>query len=120
MIAASPRFRAPIGPEPKYERINTGYQTYKLPRSFHFQYNNGLLPEVQIAYETWGKLNEARDNAVLVFTGLSASSHARSHSENTQPGWWEEFVGPGKALNTSAFFVICANHIGGCYGSTGE
>ncbi|GAV08697.1 hypothetical protein RvY_18354 [Ramazzottius varieornatus] len=109
----------PKGPEPQYERVNTGYQTFTLPEPFHCQYNKGLLPEVHIAYETWGKLNQARDNAVLVFTGLSASSHARSQSENPLPGWWEEFVGPGKALNTSEFFVICANHIGGCYGSTG-
>jgi homoserine O-acetyltransferase len=77
------------------------------------------LPEFEVAYETWGTLSPARDNAILLHTGLSASSHAASTRENSAPGWWEKFVGPGRALDTDQFFVVCANVLGGCYGSTG-
>ena len=61
-----------------------------------FKYNKrlelnygGILPQIQLAYETWGKLNEARDNAILIFTGLSANSHAKSSQTNPNAGWWE-------------------------------
>jgi len=77
------------------------------------------LPELDIAYETWGTMNEKRDNVILLTCGLSASSHARSHSKNPKPGWWENFIGPGAALDTNHFFIICVNHLGGCGGSTG-
>jgi homoserine O-acetyltransferase len=79
----------------------------------------GVLPEYTIAYETWGTLNADRSNAILLFTGLSASSHAHSTDLNPRPGWWEKFIGPGCPLDTSKHFIICANVIGGCYGSTG-
>jgi homoserine O-acetyltransferase len=79
----------------------------------------GVLPELDIAYETWGELNEKKDNAILIQTGLSGSSHAKSHEKNVQPGWWEQFIGPGLSIDTSKYFVICTNVIGGCYGSTG-
>ncbi|KAJ3189346.1 hypothetical protein HDU85_002975 [Gaertneriomyces sp. JEL0708] len=79
----------------------------------------GELPSYTLAYETWGQLNADKSNGILLFTGLSASSHASSTPENPQPGWWEEFIGPSKALDTDKFFVICANVLGGCYGSTG-
>jgi homoserine O-acetyltransferase len=79
----------------------------------------GVLPSVCLVYETWGRLSARRDNAILLHTGLSASSHARSHSGNTKEGWWEHCIGPGAALDTDEFFVICVNPIGGCYGSTG-
>ncbi|CAH0018564.1 unnamed protein product [Clonostachys rhizophaga] len=79
----------------------------------------GILPEFNIAYETWGTLNPERSNAILLHTGLSASSHAHSTEANPQPGWWEKFIGPGKPLDTNKYFVICTNVIGGCYGSTG-
>jgi homoserine O-acetyltransferase len=79
----------------------------------------GVLPSFKIAYETWGELNAAKDNAILLHTGLSASSHAHSTPKNSQPGWWEKFIGPGKPLDTDRYFVICTNVIGGCYGSTG-
>jgi homoserine O-acetyltransferase len=72
-----------------------------------------------LAYETWGKLSPSRDNVILLQTGLSASSHAASTSLNPAPGWWEKFIGPGKALDTNQFFIVCTNVIGGCYGSTG-
>ncbi|XP_020612275.1 serine O-acetyltransferase-like [Orbicella faveolata] len=75
--------------------------------------------KLEVAYETWGELNEAKDNVVLLCTGLSASSHAKSHAENPAPGWWESFVGPGCALDSDKFFIICCNNVGGCYGSSG-
>ena len=79
----------------------------------------GRLPGFQLAYETWGALNEKKDNAILLFSGLSASSHARSHHRFDLPGWWEAMIGQGEALDTNKFFVICANHLGSCFGSTG-
>ncbi len=79
----------------------------------------GRLHEVTIAYESWGQLSVNHDNAILIFTGLSASAHAASSRENPDPGWWEFMIGPGKAIDTNRFFVICVNSLGGCLGSTG-
>ena len=79
----------------------------------------GLLPQFNIAHETWGELNRAKSNAILLHTGLSASSHAHSTEVNTKPGWWEKFIGPGAPLDTDKYFIVCTNPIGGCYGSTG-
>ncbi|KAJ3044298.1 hypothetical protein HDV00_002618 [Rhizophlyctis rosea] len=106
------------GPEPAYDKIVSGYSIYKHTQPFRF-IHGGQLPEFQIAYETWGKLNANKDNAILLHTGLSASSHAKSHGKNTAPGWWEKFIGPGYPIDTDKFFVICTNVLGGCYGSTG-
>ncbi len=78
-----------------------------------------VLSEVTLAYESWGELNAAADNAIIIFTGLSPSAHAASSVEDPSPGWWEYMIGPGKAIDTSRFFVVCANSLGGCYGSTG-
>ncbi|ORY34714.1 Alpha/Beta hydrolase protein [Naematelia encephala] len=88
-------------------------------------YSPEPLPPFQIAYETWGTLNSDRSNAILLHTGLSASSHVASRGNDvssstyTKPGWWEEFVGPSKSIDTDKFFVICTNVLGGCFGSTG-
>ena len=79
----------------------------------------GVLQGVEIAYETWGELNEARDNGVMLFTGLSPSAHAASSPEDQSPGWWEEMVGPGRPIDSNRFFVICINSLGSCFGSTG-
>jgi homoserine O-acetyltransferase len=79
----------------------------------------GSLARLVIAYETWGELSAARDNAVLIFTGLSASAHARSSARDATPGWWESMIGPGRPLDTSRFFVICMNTLGSCFGTTG-
>jgi homoserine O-acetyltransferase len=106
------------GPEPSYQRVVSGYQTFTSREPFACEWG-GALPELTLAYETWGRLSPARDNALLLHTGLSASSHARSHPRNPGPGWWEDFIGPGAALDTDRFFVICTNLLGGCYGSTG-
>ncbi len=108
----------PQGPEPQYDRIVSGYETFHSASAFSCEWG-GVLPSLTVAYETWGELSPAKDNAVLLHTGLSASSHARSHERNPSPGWWEEFIGPGCALDTDRYHVICTNLIGGCYGTTG-
>ncbi len=79
----------------------------------------GSLPGFHLAYETWGTLDAARSNAILICTGLSASSHARSHDENPEPGWWETMIGPGAFIDTDRYFVVCSNVLGGCLGSLG-
>ncbi|KAK0570104.1 Serine O-succinyltransferase [Tilletia horrida] len=105
--------------EPAYANIVSGYETFTYTEPFLLDYG-GLLPTgFTVAYETWGKLNEARDNVILLHTGLSASSHAAATEANPQPGWWQAFIGPGKSIDTDRFFVICTNVLGGCYGSTG-
>ncbi|MEJ2406914.1 MAG: homoserine O-acetyltransferase [Candidatus Thiodiazotropha sp.] len=82
-------------------------------------HRGGVLPEAEIAYECWGELNSARDNAILLFTGLSPSAHAASSPDDSCPGWWEFMIGPGKPLDTDRFHVICVNSLGSCFGSTG-
>lgn len=77
------------------------------------------LDHAEIAYETWGRLNAQRDNAILVIHALTGDSHAASHQKNDEPGWFEGMIGPGRALDTNRFFVICTNLLGGCSGSTG-
>jgi homoserine O-acetyltransferase len=79
----------------------------------------GTLHGVQIAYETWGALSAAGDNAILIFTGLSPSAHAASSAQDTTPGWWEDMIGPGRAIDTRRWFVVCVNSLGSCFGSTG-
>ncbi len=106
------------GPEPRYDQTVSGYETFRSPVPFVCEWG-GVLPEITLAYETWGELSAECDNAILLQTGLSASSHARSHPRNPQPGWWEDFIGPGAPLDTDRFFVVCSNLLGGCYGSTG-
>ncbi|MDR0704366.1 MAG: homoserine O-acetyltransferase [Planctomycetaceae bacterium] len=78
-----------------------------------------MLPEVKVAYETYGTLNSKKDNAVLLCHALSGDSHAASHDDEDDPGWWEIMVGPGKPIDTNQFFVICTNCLGGCRGTTG-
>jgi homoserine O-acetyltransferase len=88
------------------------------------------LPAIRIAYETWGTLNAERSNAILLFHALSGSHHAAGFNPEIpevgelwqaelHQGWWEDMIGPGKAIDTDRFFVICPNYLGGCYGSTG-
>jgi homoserine O-acetyltransferase len=79
----------------------------------------GELQDVQLAYESWGHLNAAKDNVLLLFTGLSPSAHAASSGEDPAPGWWEEMLGPDKSIDTNRFHVICVNSLGSCFGSTG-
>jgi len=87
-------------------------------KTFAF-HRGGSLPGLVLAYETWGRLNADKSNAVVVFTGLSPGAHAASSPEDPQEGWWEYMVGPGKPIDTDVFFVICVNSLGSCKGSTG-
>jgi homoserine O-acetyltransferase len=104
------------GPEPSYTTGHHERFHCKEPLLLDW---GGILPEFDIAYETWGQLNADKSNAILLHTGLSASSHAHSTPENPKNGWWEKFIGSGAPLDTDKYFVICTNVIGGCYGSTG-
>jgi homoserine O-acetyltransferase len=81
----------------------------------------GSLPEVTLAYETWGELNETADNAVLLVHALTGDAHAAGGSDETHKrgGWWDPMVGPGRAIDTERYFVVCSNVLGGCSGSTG-
>jgi len=79
----------------------------------------GVLPEVRVAYETYGELSSHKDNAVLIFHALSGDSHVAAHNDKDDPGWWNVLVGPGKYVDTNRYFVICANVLGGCRGTTG-
>lgn len=104
------------GPEPSYTSGRHEIFHSREPLLLDW---GGVLPQFNIAYETWGTLNEKGSNAILLHTGLSASSHAHSTEANPKPGWWEKFIGPGLSIDTSKYFVICTNVVGGCYGSTG-
>ncbi len=88
------------------------------------------LPGITVAYETYGRLNATRSNAILLFHALSGSQHAAGvtrevpgtearWTEDIHNGWWDLFIGPDKALDTNRYFIICANYLGGCYGSSG-
>lgn len=90
----------------------------------------GVLPGVRISYETWGELNAEKSNAILLFHALSGSHHAAGKNtgiegvgdfwqEELHEGWWQDMIGAGKALDTRKYFILCANYLGGCYGSTG-
>ena len=88
------------------------------------------LPVLDIAYEVYGEMSPAKDNVVLLFHALTGSQNAAGHTasvpgvgdrwtEECELGWWDGFIGPGKALDTDHLCVVCANYVGGCYGSTG-
>ena len=78
-----------------------------------------MLPRVTVAYETYGRLAPNRDNAVLICHALSGDSHVARHDSADDPGWWDLVVGPGKAIDTDQYLVICPNILGGCRGTTG-
>ncbi|MDQ0676396.1 homoserine O-acetyltransferase [Pseudarthrobacter siccitolerans] len=78
----------------------------------------GYLPDVTLAYETWGTLNEDGSNAVLIEHALTGSTHV-TRGDTDEPGWWEQLAGPGAPVDTDQFFVVSINIVGGCYGSTG-
>src|SRR5579872_1314981 len=81
----------------------------------------GSLGPVTIAYETWGTLNAARDNAILITHALTGNAHAHDpeHPGDPKAAWWNPLIGEGRPFDTSRYFVMCSNILGGCYGSTG-
>ncbi len=99
------------------------------PKDFTFAYppeelvldSGKKLGPITLRYETYGKLNSKKSNAILILHAFSGDAHAAGyHSENDKsPGWWDSMIGPGKAFDTNKYFVICSNVIGGCQGSTG-
>ena len=93
-----------------------GYTFESLPLQ-----HGGSLGPVTIAYETWGTLNAARDNAILITHALTGSAHAHDeeHPDDQKAAWWNLLIGPGRSFDTTRYFVICSNVLGGCYGSTG-
>jgi homoserine O-acetyltransferase len=83
--------------------------------------SGATLGPVTLAYETYGRLNAARNNAILILHALSGSAHAAGYHapDDAHPGWWDDCIGPGKAFDTDRYFVICSNVLGSCYGSSG-
>ncbi len=79
----------------------------------------GELPELHVAYETYGRLSPARDNAVLICHAISGDSHVARHDPADDPGWWDALVGPALSIDTDRLYVICPNILGGCRGTTG-
>lgn len=79
-----------------------------------------VLPEHKLVYETYGELNADRSNGILLCHALSGDHHAAGfHEGDSRPGWWEHYVGPGKAIDSDKFFIVSVNNIGSCFGSTG-
>ena len=101
--------------------VRTKHVTFDQPGQELALEGGGTLAPFTIAYETYGRLSERKDNAILVAHALSGDAHAAGrHSANDQrPGWWDMMIGPGKGLDTDKYFVISSNVIGGCSGSTG-
>lgn len=82
--------------------------------------SGATLGQVDVAYETYGTLNHARDNAVFICHALTGDAHAAGfHDGDTKPGWWDTIIGPGKPIDTGTWYVVCANLLGGCQGTTG-
>ena len=101
--------------------VETKYLTFAPPPNEVTLECGRTLGPITLAYETYGELNEARDNAILVVHALSGDAHAAGyhHPRDKHPGWWDIMIGPGRAFDTRKYFVICSNVIGGCQGSTG-
>jgi homoserine O-acetyltransferase len=83
--------------------------------------NGGVLREVRVAYEAYGKLSSGRDNVVYICHALTGDAHVAGYhsADDSKAGWWDEMVGPGKGIDTDYYHVICANVLGGCMGTTG-
>ena len=102
------------------EKNETKYFTFAEPPDELVLESGEKLGPITLAYETYGKLNREKSNAILVLHALSGDAHAaRLHPDDQNLGWWENFIGSGKGLDTDKYFVICSNVIGGCRGSTG-
>ena len=99
----------------------SGLRTCSLPEGLDLV-SGRRLEHVDIAYETWGELDETASNAILICHALSGDSHVAAGKDRRgaeKPGWWEVMVGPGQAIDTNKYFVICSNVLGGCSGTTG-
>jgi homoserine O-acetyltransferase/O-succinyltransferase len=100
--------------------IEPKYFTFGQPPNELILESGQKLGPITVAYETYGELNSDKSNAVLIEHAFSGDAHAAGyHKDDDKPGWWNDMIGPGKAFDTDKYFVICANVIGGCMGSTG-
>ena len=100
--------------------VETKYYTFAHPPNELVLECGERLGPITLAYETYGRLDARRSNAILILHALSGDAHAAGvHGEDGATGWWEEMIGPGKGFDTNKYFVICSNIIGGCKGSTG-
>ena len=95
-------------------------QFFNWPDSFELR-SGDRLDGFQLVYETYGSLNAAASNAILICHALSGHHHAagRHSVDDAKPGWWDSAIGPGKPIDTNRFFVVSLNNLGGCHGSTG-
>ena len=100
------------------EFIPPGTRYLDLPSPLAMK-RGGTLLHGRIAYETWGRRNAAGDNSILILTGLSPDAHAAANEADPGPGWWEAMLGPGKAIDTDRWHVVCVNSLGSCKGSSG-
>jgi len=99
--------------------VRTEYFTFAESEPLKLVSGKSLGP-ITLAYETYGSLNDDKSNAILVEHALTGNAHAAGfHEGEKEPGWWDDLIGPGKAIDTDKYFVICSNVIGGCKGSTG-
>jgi homoserine O-acetyltransferase len=102
------------------EIVETLYFTFAQPPDELVLESGQKLGPITLAYETYGTLDKNHSNAILVLHAFSGDAHAAGyHKGDEKPGWWDDMIGPGKALDTDKFFIICSNVIGGCKGSTG-
>lgn len=120
----SPRQPAPRTPPvgPGVGVVTTRYAVVATPDNPLDLVAGGRLDHVTVAYETYGTLNEARDNAVYVCHALTGDAHAagvRPDDPDARPGWWDNIIGPGRPIDTDRFFVVSSNLLGGCSGTTG-
>lgn len=102
----------------KIRELENGSFEFTSHDDFYFESGEFINPLV-LVYETYGELNSDKSNALIVHHALSTSSHLAAHEKNPEKGWWEEMVGPGRALNPDKYFIICFNNLGSCYGSSG-
>ncbi len=93
-------------------------KTWQLPSPFRF-HRGGELHDAKLQYETWGTLNSDASNAILILSGLSPDSHVCAHHKDDKAGWWEYLVGPGKAIDSNHYYILCVSSLGSCKGSTG-
>ena len=101
-------------------KVETQYYTFAHP-STELELESGeKFGPITLAYETYGKLNSEKSNAILILHALTGDAHAAGfHPGDKDPGWWDNMIGPGKAFDTEHYFIICSNVLGGCKGSTG-
>jgi homoserine O-acetyltransferase len=102
-------------------RVETRLARIELPPGGFKLESGEILPELVVAYETYGELSPEKDNAIFVCHALSGDAHVAGYHDTPEPspGWWDEMIGPGKGIDTTYYHVVCANILGGCKGTTG-